>query len=167
MDTLADIVFENGGRDTPEPVVKRQYVGRCANTLATALDLKLPPKVKMLFGETADDHPFVVAEQMMNCLPLLRAPDWEKAIDLAKKVEHGYRHTAIMHSKNVERLTKMGRVMNCTLFVKNGPAPAGLGVGGEGFFTHSIASPTGEGITSARSFTRPRRCAMVDYLRIV
>lgn len=167
MDRLADIVFENGGKGTDEPIVSRQYVGRDVSVLAQALALNIPANTQMLFGETPADHPFVLAEQMMPCLPLIRVADVDTAIELAKKVEHGFKHTAIMHSKDVEHLTRMGKAMDCTLFVKNGPSTAGDGVGGEGFFTHSIASPTGEGFTSARTFTRTRRCTMVDYLRIV
>lgn len=167
MDQLADKAFENGGRNVKEPVVNRNLVGRDAAVLAKAIGLDLPSQVPMLFGETPWNHPWVLAEQMMPCLPLIRVADVNAAIDLAQKVEHGFRHTAIMHSKNVANLTRMGKVMNCTVFVKNGPSTAGLGLDGEGTFTHSIASPTGEGITTTRTWTRMRRCTMVDYLRII
>ncbi len=167
MDQLADKVFENGGRGVEEPVVVRKYVGQDAPVLAQVIGLNIPANIIMLFGETAADHPFVLAEQMMPCLPLTRVPDVDTGIAIAKKAEHGFKHTAIMHSKNIENLTKMGKAMNCTLFVKNGPSTGGLGIGGEGYFTHSIAGSTGEGITSARTFTRMRRCTMVDYLRVV
>ena len=167
IDKLADIVFKDGGRNTDEPVLNREWVGKDAKTLANALGINVPPDTEMLFAETPVNHPFVMGEQMMCCLPFLRSPNVDAAIKLAQQVEHFFRHTAIMHSKNVENMTKMGKLMNCTLFVKNGPSFAGLGVGGEGYLTHSIASPTGEGITSAKTFTRTRRCAMIDYLRIV
>lgn len=167
MDQLAEKAFENGGRGVKEPVVNRQLVGRDAAVLAKAIGLELPASVPMLFGETPWDHPWVMAEQMMPCLPVIRVADVDAAIEMARKVEHGFRHTAIMHSKNVASLTKMGKVMNCTVFVKNGPSTAGLGLNGEGTFTHSIASPTGEGITTTRTWTRMRRCTMVDYLRII
>lgn len=167
MDQLAEQAFENGGRGAEEPVVNRKLVGRDAAVLAKAIGLDLAADTPMLFGETAWNHPWVLAEQMMPCLPLIRVADVEAAIQLAQKVEHGFRHTAIMHSTNVAHLTRMGKVMNCTLFVKNGPSTAGLGINGEGTFTHSIASPTGEGITTARTFTRMRRCTMVDYLRVI
>jgi len=167
MDQLAEKAFENGGRGVKEPVVNRQLVGRDAAVLAKAIGLELPASVPMLFGETPWDHPWVLAEQMMPCLPVIRVADVDAAIEMARKVEHGFRHTAIMHSKNVASLTKMGKVMNCTVFVKNGPSTAGLGLNGEGTFTHSIASPTGEGITTTRTWTRMRRCTMVDYLRII
>ena len=167
MDSLANKAFVNGGWGEEEPVVNRELVGRDALVLARTIGLNIGPEIRMLHGETGPDHPFVIAEQMMPCLPIVRVANVDAAIDLAVKVEHGYGHTAIMHSKNVENLTKMGKRMDTTIFVKNGPSSAGVGVGGEGFITFSIASPTGEGITSARTFTRMRRCVMVDYLRVV
>ena len=167
MDALANNAFVNGGWGEEEPIVNRELVGRDAQVLARTIGLNIGPEIRMLHGETGPDHPFVLAEQMMPCLPVIRVPNVDAAIDLAVKVEHGYGHTALMHSKNVENLTKMGKRMDTTIYVKNGPSGAGLGVGGEGFITFSIASPTGEGVTSARTFTRMRRCTMVDYLRIV
>ncbi len=104
---------------------------------------------------------------MMPFLPLVRVPDVNAAIDQAVAAEHGYRHTAVMHSRNVESMTRMARECRCTLFVKNGASTAGLGAGGEGYTSFSIATPTGEGATSARTFTRQRRCTLVDYFRIV
>ena len=89
----------------------------------------------------------------------------EKAV--AQYAEHGFRHTAIIHSTNVNNMTKMGRAMDTTLFIKNGPSMAGLGLGGEGYCSFSIAGPTGEGVTTPLTFTRERRCSMIDDLRIL
>jgi acyl-CoA reductase-like NAD-dependent aldehyde dehydrogenase len=94
-------------------------------------------------------------------------PNVDAAIALAKEVEHGYGHTAVMHSKNIENLSRMARVMDTCIFVKNGPAYAGLGYGGEGPTSFTIAHPTGDGLTNARTFSRLRRCVLVDYFRIV
>jgi aldehyde dehydrogenase len=104
---------------------------------------------------------------MMPFVPFVRVQDVDTAIAMAKKYEHGFGHTAIIHSNNVKTITKMGRVMNTTLYVKNGPCTAGLGIGGEGYPSFSIATPTGEGVTSPMTFTRQRRCAMADGLRII
>ena len=90
-----------------------------------------------------------------------------QGLDLAKKYEHGYRHTAIIHSRNVRNMTIMGREMDTTMYIKNGPCMAGLGSGGEGFLSYSIATPTGEGVTSPLTFTRQRRCTLVDDLHIL
>jgi acyl-CoA reductase-like NAD-dependent aldehyde dehydrogenase len=81
--------------------------------------------------------------------------------------EHGYRHTASIQSSNVATITRMARAMNCSIFVANGPNVAGLGAGGEGFTSFSIASPTGEGMTRPRMFSRVRRVTVVGALRIV
>jgi propionaldehyde dehydrogenase len=103
----------------------------------------------------------------MPVLAIVRVRDADQGIKLAKQVEHGFGHTAIMHSTNITKLSAMARFINTTIFVKNGPAYAGLGFGGEGYASFTIASPTGEGLTSARTFTRMRRCVLVDYFRII
>ena len=103
----------------------------------------------------------------MPIMPVVRVPNADYAIDLGIKLEGGNRHTAIMHSKNLDHLSRMARECNCSIFVKNGRSQAGLGYGGEGHTSFTIASPTGEGLTSPRSFSRLRRCVLVDHFRIV
>ena len=103
----------------------------------------------------------------MPVMPLVRVPNVDDAIDLAVRCEHGFRHTAIMHSLNLAKLSKMAKAMDCSIFIKNGPSYAGLAEGGAGFASFTIASPTGEGVTRARTFTRERRCTLVDYFRII
>ena len=103
----------------------------------------------------------------MPVLPMVQVRDVDSAIEMAVRVEHGNRHTAVMHSKNVDHMTAFARAIDTTIFVKNGPSYAGIGVGGEGFSTFTIAGPTGEGLTSTRSFTRQRRCVLVDGFSIV
>jgi len=142
-------------------------VGKNASVLAEVVGLKIDDSVLMLFGETKKDHPFVFEEQMMPFLPVVRTKDVNQAIDWAIEAERGYKHTAIMHSKNLEALDRMARLCDCSIFVKNGPSFAGLAIGGEGYISFSIASPTGEGICTARTFTRRRRCTLVDYFRII
>jgi len=149
-----------------EPVLNKAYVGKDATFLAAEIGVAVPPSTLLLFGETPHEHPFVQEEQMMPFLPVVRARDVDHAIALAKEAERGYKHTAIIHSTNVEHMTRMARALQVTLFVKNGPCMAGLGVGGEGAASFSIATPTGEGITTSLTFTRVRRCVMVDNLRI-
>ena len=109
----------------------------------------------------------MMPEPQMPVMPVARVKDVDTAIDLAVRSEHGFRHTAVMHSKNLDNLSRMAREMDCSIFVKNGPCLAGLGYGGEGFCSFTIASPTGEGLTSPLSFARQRRCVMVDHFRIV
>ena len=117
--------------------------------------------------EVDKSHPLVWTEQLMPVMPLVRVNDVDEAIAFGVETEHGFRHTASMHSMNVSKLSKMARVINCSLFVKNGSNFNGMGVGGAGYTSFTIASPTGEGFTRARTFTRLRRCALIDAFRIV
>jgi len=165
IDALAEKAFQK--TEAGHYVVSRQLVGRDAAVLAREIGVTVDPSVRLLIGETDPDHLFVQEEQMMPFLPMVRVRDVEEAITLAIRAEHGYGHTALMHSRNVENMSNMAKRVNTAIFVKNGPSSAGLGVGGEGFTSFSIAGPTGEGITSARTFTRQRRCVLVDYFRIV
>ncbi|WP_159566655.1 aldehyde dehydrogenase family protein [Budvicia diplopodorum] len=142
------------------------FVGKGAVYILEKLNISAPADTKIILLETDKTHPFVVHELMMPILPLVRVDNVDAAIDLAIELEQGNRHTAIMHSTNVEKLTKMAKLIQTTIFVKNGPSYAGLGVGGEGYTTFTIAGPTGEGLTSAKSFARMRRCVMVESLNI-
>ncbi len=157
---------EGASPDAP-PVLNRNLVGRDASVIAAAIGLEIDPYTRILIAETVFDNIFVQEEQLGPILPIVRCKDVDEAIELAIKAEHGYGHTAIMHSRNVANMSKMARLINTTIFVKNGPSFAGLGVGGEGYTSFSIASPTGEGLTAPRHFTRMRRCVLVDYFRII
>jgi aldehyde dehydrogenase len=160
-------VFPAGqGAGCPHPVVNRDLVGRDARVLAQAIGLEVPAGTQLLIGETKAEHVFVDEEQMMPFLPIVRVPNVEVAISEAIKAEHGYKHTGIMHSQNIRNLTKMAQAIDTTLFIKNGPSMTGLGLGGEGFLSFSIATPTGEGVTTPMTFTRSRRCVMVENLNL-
>ncbi len=147
-------------------VLNRQLVGADAAVLARHAGTKVAANTPLLFAETEIDHAFVMEEQMMPMIPVVRVKTIEQAIEFARKSEHGYKHSAIIHSLNVDHMTQMARALDTTLFVKNGPCVAGLGLGGEGYLSYSIATTTGEGITNPGTFTRTRRCVMVDNLRI-
>jgi aldehyde dehydrogenase len=145
----------------------KDFVGQDAAVLARAVGKSVRPETELLFGETDQTSPFVPVEQMMPFVPFVRCRDVAEAIEMARRSEHGYRHTSLIHSNNVRNMTTMGKAMDTTLFIKNGPCMAGLGLGGEGYCSFSIAGPTGEGVTTPLSFTRERRCSMVDDLRIL
>lgn len=145
----------------------KEFIGQNASVLLREIGVKAGPEVRLIVAEVEPDHPLVWTEQMMPLMPVVRLPDVYSAIDLAWRSEHGYRHTAAMHSKNVDYMTHMARLMNCSIFVKNGPNFAGLGMEGEGYCSYTIASPTGEGLTTCRTFSRLRRCALKDNFRIV
>ena len=163
----AAFVFPPGeGGGCPHPVVNRELIGRDPAVLAQAAGANIPVGTQLLFAETDADHLFVDEEQMMPFLPIIKVKSVEEGISAAKKAEHGYRHSAIIHSHDVSHMTAMGKALETTLFVKNGACVAGLGNGGEGYANFSIATTTGEGICNPRTFTRVRRCAMIDNLRI-
>jgi NAD-dependent aldehyde dehydrogenases len=146
----------------------KDFLGQDAAVLAKGAGKSgVSDKVELLFGETDLGNPFVPVEQMMPFVPFVRCRDVEEAIARAKDAEHGFRHTSIIHSNNVKNMTRMGRVLDTTLFVKNGPCMASLGLGGEGYLSFSIAGPTGEGVTTPLTFTRERRCSLIDDLCIL
>ena len=135
--------------------------------IAHEIGLTLPPETRLLVAEVPVEHNLVWTEQMMPVMPVVRVKDVDAAIDLAVRSEHGFRHTASIHSTNVDTITRMARAMNCSIFVANGSNVAGLGADGEGYTSFSIASPTGEGLTRPRTFSRQRRVSVIGALRIV
>lgn len=145
----------------------KNFVGRNARVILKEIDVDVPDDVRIAFCEVDEGHPLVQVEQLMPVIPMVRVRNVEEAIQAALRVEHNFRHTATMHSLNIEHLHAYAKVANTSIFVKNAPAPAGLGFMGEGYTSWTIASPTGEGLTTALNFTRERRCVLKDYFRIV
>jgi aldehyde dehydrogenase len=165
--TKAAFTFKEGkGAGCPDAVVNKDFIGKDPSVLAQAAGVNIPANTQLLFAETNHEHPFVVEEQMMPFIPIVRVKSVDEGIAAAKEAEHNYKHTAIIHSHDVEHMTAMARALDTTLFIKNGPCMAGLGAGGEGYLSFSVATPTGEGVTNPKTFTRVRRCVMVDNLRI-
>lgn len=165
--TKAAFTFPEGqGAGCPHPQLNKKLVGQGPKFLGQQIGVGVPDKCDLLFGETDEKHPFVQEEQMMAFIPIVRVRDVDAGIDAAIRAEHGYKHTAIMHSVHVGRLTKMAQAVDTTLFIKNGPCMTGLGLGGEGFLSFSVATPTGEGVTTPMTFTRSRRCVMVENLNL-
>ena len=160
--------FDGPGKGCGRAHLKRDLVGRNVSELAAAAGVQVPAGTDLLFGETKADHAFVVEEQMMPFVPIVRMPNVEAAIAAAVEAEHGYRHTAIIHSQNMDNVTRMARAMNTTLFVQNGPCVAALGSDSPGYLSFSIATPTGEGVTTPMTFTRERQIVLGrGALRIV
>jgi acyl-CoA reductase-like NAD-dependent aldehyde dehydrogenase len=166
-EAVTRLVIQEPGGPGREGAVNKRWVGRNAHLIASEIGLVVPEPTRLLLCEVERDHPLVWTEQLMPVMPLVRFADVDEAIDFARECEHGFRHTAVMHSLNIEKLSRMAKVMNCSLFVKNGSAYNGMAQGGAGYTSYTIASPTGEGFTRARTFTRLRRCALIDYFRIV
>lgn len=165
--TKAAFTFAPGhGGGCAEPVVNKALIGKDVPVLAEAAGATVPPRTPLLFGETEANHPFVQEEQMMPFVPIVRVGSVEEGIEAARIAERGYKHSAMIHSHDVANMTAMAKALETTIFVKNGSCLAGLGNGGEGYPNFSIATTTGEGICNPRTFTRVRRCVMVDKLRI-
>jgi len=164
---VTDLVISDPGRQGHEGAPNKKFVGKDARVIAESIGIKVAPDVKILLCEVDREHPLVWTEQLMPVIPIVRMSSADEAIDFAVECEHDFRHTASIHSKNIDRLSRMAKVMNCSVFIKNGPNYAGLGYQGAGFTSFTIASPTGEGMTRARTFTRERRCSLIGYFRII
>ncbi len=167
LDRLMKVIFTKIPPPGQAGLMNKDFIGKNAGVLLHSIGVNVGDEVRLVLVEVERDHPLVITEQMMPIMPLVRVRSADEGIDLAKTVEHGYRHTAVMYSKNLDNLSRMARVMDCSIFVKNAPSLAGLGDGGEGFCGFTIASPTGEGITNPVSFSRIRRCTLKDAFRIV
>jgi len=165
IEALTRAAFRTG--DGGRVVVNKDLVGQDPSVLGHAAGVSVPQGTQLLYGETSADHPFVDHEQMMPFVPFVRVPNVDQAIELAKRSERGFGHTAVLHSRNTATMERMAKVMDCTIFVVNGPSVAGLGSGGEGVGSYSIAGPTGEGVTTPLTFCRQRRTAIVGGLRFV
>jgi aldehyde dehydrogenase len=167
IEALTKAAFVPAGKDGGKLLLNKDLIGQDAAVLAQHAGTKVPADTELLFGETDESSPFVEQEQMMPFVPFVRVPDVDTAIALARKYEHGFKHTAVIHSRNVETITRMGRELDVTLYIQNGASMAGLGSGGEGYLSFSIATPTGEGVTTPLTFTRQRRSTMVGSMRVL
>ncbi len=146
--------------------LNRKCVGRDAKTLLGMIGVTVPDNIRCIVFEGEKEHPLIATELMMPILGMVRAKDIDDAIEKAVWLEHGNRHSAHIHSKNIDNITKYAREIDTAILVKNAPSYAALGFGGEGYCTFTIASRTGEGLTSTKSFTKSRRCVMADSLCI-
>ena len=164
---LERVIFKEMGAPRKPGVTDKQWVGKYAGDILREIGISAGKEVRLALVEVPLEHPLVWTEQLMPVMPLVRVQSCDEGIDLAVEAEHGFGHTASMWSRNIDKLSRMAREIDCSIFVKNGPNLAGLGYGGEGFTSFSIASPTGEGLTSALTFSRIRRCTLVDHFRIV
>ena len=164
---LRKVVLESERGPRKHGIIQRKFVGQNIDRILGEAGIPCDPTRRLAVCEVDQDHPFLWTEMMMPILAMTRVRTADDGIDFALAVEHGFRHTASMHSRNIDKLSRMARVCDCSIFVKNGPNVAGLGYGGEGPTSFTIASPTGEGMTTAKSFTRIRRCTLVDHFRIV
>jgi len=163
---LEALLFTEQHGPRKHAVVNKELIGKNAADILARIGVSAPPATRLGIVEVDVNHPLLWTEQMMPIMPVCRVRSADAAIDLAVEVEGGHRHTAVMHSRNIDALSRMAKACDCSIFVKNGRSQAGLGLDGEGYCSFTIASPTGEGMTGPRSFSRWRRCTMVDHFRI-
>ncbi|MGN0025889.1 MAG: aldehyde dehydrogenase family protein [Clostridium sp.] len=158
MKLAATVLTDNG--------LNRKCVGRDAITLLKMIGVEAPEGTRCIIFEGDKENPLIAEELMMPILGIVIAKNIDDAIEKCVWLEHGNRHSAHIHSKNIDTITRYAKAMDTAILVKNAPSYAALGFGGEGFCTFTIASRTGEGLTSTRSFTKQRRCVMSDSLCI-
>jgi aldehyde dehydrogenase len=152
---------------TDDNHVNRKYVGKNASVIAADIGIRIGDDVRVILAEVDEKHPFVQHEMLLPVLGMVRVPNVDAGIEMARRVEHGFRHTAVMYSTNIGALHRMAVRCDASIYVKNAPSFAGIGMGGEGYTAWTIAGPTGEGLTNARTFTRVRRCTLKEYFRFV
>jgi aldehyde dehydrogenase len=167
LPALEKVVFKKMYGPRKEADIDRSLIGKNASVILNKAGIRCDDSIKLGIVEVDHDHPLLWTEQMMPIFPVTRVRDADEGIDFALALEHPRRHTFIMHSDNLSNLSRMARECNASIFVKNGPSQAGLGFKGEGPTSFTIASPTGEGMTTPKSFSRWRRCTLVGAFRIV
>jgi len=167
MRRLEREIFASTAGPGKPAVMRKELIGKNAGEILARIGVSVGDEVRLAVAEVPVDHPLIWTEQMMPVLPVARVESVDRGIELARQAEHGFGHSASMHSRDIDALSRMARAIDTSIFVKNGPNYAGLGEGGEGYSSFTIASPTGEGLTGPQSFSRRRRCVLVDHFRIV
>ena len=161
------VIFSEQHGPRRRAVIQKELIGKNASEILARAGIACGGDPPLLVARVPNDHPLIWTEQMMPVLPVTAVPDVDRGIELAKEAEHGFGHSAGMYSRDIDALSRMARTINTSIFTKNGPFYAGLGEGGEGHCSFTIASPTGEGLTGPVAFSRLRRCVLVDHFRIV
>jgi len=164
---VEQVIFSEQRGPRQRAVVEKDLIGKNASEILARAGISCTGDPPVLVARVSNDHPLIWTEQMMPVLPVTSVPDIDQAIKLAMEAEHGFGHSAGMYSRDIDALSRMARTINTSIFTKNGSFFAGLGEGGEGHTSFTIASPTGEGLTGPVAFSRLRRCVLVDHFRIV
>jgi len=167
IERFSRLIFTETGPPGKPGKINLKLVGQDAFKILSDAGFSVPSSVRMVLMEVPEAHNLVWTEQMMPVMPLVRVRNVEEAIQLALKAEQGNKHTAVMHSFHLPSMSYMAKVMDTTIFVKNASSYSGLGYQAEGYTSFTIGTKSGEGLTTCLTFTRERRCALVDYFRIV
>ena len=164
---LERVIFSEMGEPGRPGRVNPRWIGQNAGVILAEIGIRAGDDLRLALADVPPEHSLVWTEQMMPVMPVVRVRTVDEAIDLAIRAEHGCGHTASIYSRDVNAITRMARDIDVSIFVANAANLAGLGDGGEGYTSFSIASPTGEGMTRPRSFSRDRRMTVAGGLRIV
>lgn len=151
---------------TEDFVINKKLEGRSANEILTQAGITCQHQIRLIVAETAVSHPFVTMELLMPLVPLVRAADFDEALEIALEMEQDYKHTATIHSESIAHLNTAAKRMKTSVFVKNGASLLGIGFDEEGHTSFTIATATGEGATTARHFARRRRCTLTSGFSI-
>lgn len=140
--------------------------GMNANKILQLAGINCSRKIKIILVDCIKEHPIVVNEMLMPILPVVEVENFDKALEVALEIEQGLRHTAVIHSQLIERLSRVAKEMQTSIFVKNGPAFSGIGFRNDRELSMTVASVTGEGTVTARHFARTRRCVLCEGFSI-
>src|SRR5205085_8009264 len=97
--TKAVLTFKEGqgAHGCGHTILNKEFIGKDPAVLARAAGVNIPSGTQLLFAETDAKHAFVVEEQMMPFLPVVRVKTIEEGIQHSIEAEHGYKHTSIIH----------------------------------------------------------------------
>jgi len=140
----------------------KKWVGKMANVILREAGIPIDADPRLAIYEADFNDPLVHTEQMLPVIPIVRCKTFEEAMERAYIAERGCTHSASIWSKDIDRVTAFGKLINTTIFVQNGGTMAAFGVGGSGTNAPTIATPTGEGVTGPQSYVRRRRFCMAD-----
>lgn len=166
IDNLEDISKLTSTTTTLDSYPNKALEGKSACAILEAAGITHPKDIKLIVVESNKEHPFAILEMKMPLIPIIRVNDFEEAMETALEIEQDYQHTATIHSQNIQRLNFAAKVMQTSVFIKNGSSLAGIGFCGAGDASFTISTTTGEGTTTARHFARRRRCTLTDGFSI-
>jgi len=161
INRLLGVVLKDG--KSPD----KAMVGKSPQYILEKIGIRVPQNVRVVLVETGETHPLVQEEMLMPVLPMVRVADFEDGLAASLRSEHGFRHSAVIHSTNINNMSVMARAMETTIFTKNAPSFASIGYDGDSPTAFTIATTTGQGPTTPLSFCRTRRCVLSGSFRIV
>jgi propionaldehyde dehydrogenase len=138
--------------------INKDYIGQDAARILGDAGINCDSGIRLaVFVTDQESHPVIQHEQLMPVLPILLVDSFKEAMAAALRIEHGFGHTAMIHSKDIDRITQFGQMINTTNFIVNARSQAMAAEKAKGGTAWTIAGATGEGNTTPRSYTKERR----------